>query len=99
MRVNRLLHIVAAAASLAALSAGGAYAQRASITGRVVDSAARPVPNADVVAYPGSHRARTDSTGAFHEAAMKTVGRIAFVSVPASLSSSTPSSVILKGLP
>jgi hypothetical protein len=35
------------------------------ITGIVKDSASRPVVGADVVAHPGDHRTRTDSTGHF----------------------------------
>jgi hypothetical protein len=39
--------------------------QGATITGTVRDSALRPVANADVVALPGVHRARSDSAGKF----------------------------------
>jgi hypothetical protein len=35
------------------------------ITGIVKDSASRPVAGADVIAHPGDHRTRTDSTGHF----------------------------------
>jgi hypothetical protein len=44
---------------------GFARAQGASVSGVVRDSASRPVAGADVVAYPGNHRTRTDSAGAF----------------------------------
>jgi hypothetical protein len=35
------------------------------IAGTVRDSAAQPIPDADVVVRPGNHRARTDTTGHF----------------------------------
>ena len=47
------------------LAATAGAQQGATITGTVRDSAARPVANADVVALPGAHRARTDSAGKF----------------------------------
>lgn len=59
---------LAASAILAQLilaSAAAAQGGGASLRGVVRDSADRPVPNADVVATPGPHRARTDSTGHF----------------------------------
>jgi hypothetical protein len=37
----------------------------ATITGVVRDTAARPIAGADVIARPGDHRTRTDSTGRF----------------------------------
>jgi len=46
-------------------AATAAAQQGATITGSVRDSASRPVVGADVIALPGSHRARTDSAGKF----------------------------------
>jgi hypothetical protein len=39
--------------------------RRGTIAGTVRDSAAQPMPDADVIVRPGNHRARTDSTGHF----------------------------------
>jgi hypothetical protein len=47
------------------LASTAAAQQGATITGTVRDSASRPVANADVVALPGTHRARSDSAGKF----------------------------------
>jgi len=52
------------------LAATAGAQQGATITGTVRDSASRPVANADVVALPGVHRARTDSAGKFTIAGM-----------------------------
>ncbi|HEX3865785.1 MAG TPA: carboxypeptidase-like regulatory domain-containing protein [Gemmatimonadaceae bacterium] len=62
----RLLPAAIVAAGIVALSARPAHAQRASVSGVVKDSAARPVANVDVVATPGNHRTRTDSAGMFN---------------------------------
>jgi len=59
------------AVGLAAVLALPAMAQQpspprgATIAGTVRDSAAQPVPGADVIAQPGSHRTRSDSAGNF----------------------------------
>ena len=49
----------------ASLPARAQQATSGTITGIVRDSAATPVANADVIARPGSNRARTDSAGRF----------------------------------
>lgn len=57
---------VVLALAMCATAAHRTVAQsRATITGIVRDSAARPMANADVVVIPGARRARTDSTGRF----------------------------------
>ena len=60
-----MARLAALTLALIAVVAGIAGAQSASIRGVVRDSAARPMPNADVIIIPGGKRARTDSTGAF----------------------------------
>jgi len=60
--------LTAALFSLALAATVGA--QQATISGTVRDSASRPVANADVIALPGAHRARTDSAGKFTIAGM-----------------------------
>src|SRR5689334_18947649 len=65
-RVSFSMRRATSAALFGLLLAASASAQQgATITGTVRDSASRPVANADVVALPGAHRARTDSSGKF----------------------------------
>jgi hypothetical protein len=60
-----MLRATSAALFSLVLAASAGAQQGATISGTVRDSAARPVANADVVALPGAHRARTDSAGKF----------------------------------
>src|SRR5262245_20193127 len=66
--VNRFglvaLLLFGAAAAASAQQTGG------TTKGMFPDSALRPIAGADVVAYPGEHRTRTDSTGRFVFAAL-----------------------------
>jgi hypothetical protein len=64
--IGRMARFVIVALCACAIAARGAGAQSgATIRGVVRDSAAVPVPNADVSTTPGARRVRTDSTGRF----------------------------------
>jgi hypothetical protein len=65
MRVHDCLISLLVAAGAAVAVPAAALSQGGSVSGVVRDSASRPVAGADVVAFPGNHRTRTDSAGAF----------------------------------
>ncbi len=56
MRVLRFAGWLGLVAGVAIAAPAFAYAQGASVSGIVRDSASRPVSGADVIAYPGNHR-------------------------------------------
>ncbi len=63
--ISRLLTGLGIALGSAVSAAGAQQPSGATVTGFVRDSASQPVANADVIARPGSHRTRSDSTGRF----------------------------------
>src|SRR5688500_5384791 len=61
----RFVSAVVVAAVLALPAMAQQPPRGATIAGTVRDSAAQPIPGADVIAQPGSHRTRSDSAGNF----------------------------------